>query len=390
MVMNVTLSLAELAADAGPHLDLGSAESTNPSSDPAAGGPSWSDLRRLRRYLRLGLADLVADRDLGSEPGAVAPLRLTKGRVRTAAICPAQVLAEVNPFGINFNIAVGIVCDAAAGILVLHPGFRPSNGFGWFEGLRPSLDQEHPHLIEFVDQLGRSDRADFDHVVDDLCGVLPDLLGDLRPHRPTVHHRIAHVPVPGVQITGEIDISCDLAIDGVVRGRLLAEVKSGRFNPRIADELGHYALITTLQQLPPEPEGAGPAAGSAAARTEPEEPPKLMIGCSISLGDLAVVPLVPSTEMLETSARRLLDTTKGLLAIDETMKVGGRPPTNPGDHCRWCRRVSECGDAPDLVMAEVNESLLPLEPQRFDPDFDPAVHAGDAADEFEESEGDAS
>ena len=173
-----------------------------------------------------------------------------------------------------------------------------------------------------------------------------------------MHHRIAHVPVEGVQITGEIDISCDVSIAGSVRGRLLAEVKSGRFNPRITDELAHYALITTLQQLGREP------------GDDPADPPQQIIGCSISLGDLAVVPVTLSVEMLETSARRLLDTTRGLLAIDETMKTGGRPPTNPGDHCRWCRRVSECGDAPDLVMAEINESLRPLEPLRFDPDFD--------------------
>lgn len=370
MVMVVTLSLAELAADAGPYLAL---ETPTPGGSATLEQPSWEQLHELRRFLRVGLEDLVADRDLGPEPGAGAPLRLTKGRVRTAAICPAQVLAEVNPFGINFNIAVGIVCDAAAGILILHPGFRPAHESSWFESLRPSLDQEHPHLTEFVDNLGGGDRADFDHVVDDLCGVLPDLLGDVRSHRPTVHHRIAHTPVPGVQITGEIDISCDVSIDGVRRGRLLAEVKSGRFNPRISDELSHYALITALQQLPD-------------ANPDSDEPPQMIIGCSISLGDLAVVPVVLSMEMLETSARRLLDTTKGLLAIDETMRAGRRPPTNPGDHCRWCGRVSECGDAPDLVMAEINESLRPLEPLRFDPDFDD----GAVADEFDDTGADTS
>lgn len=380
MVRVMTLSLSELASDAGSFLYL---DGESGGGEALADQPSWNELFELRRYLRLGLADLVADRRTGSEPVGVAPLRLTKGRVRTAAICPAQVLAEIDPFGVNFNIAVGIVCDAAAGILALHPGFRPestdlsgtgSGARGWFETLCPSLQQERPHLIEFVDQLGHSDRADFDHVVDDLCGVLPDLLGDLRPHRPTVHHRIAHVPVPGVHVTGEIDIACDFSIEGVARGRILAEVKSGRFSPRISDELAHYGLITTLQQLPGDPDdhadnqaGDGEPAQTPAGR---DQPPRMVVGCSISLGDLAVTPMNLSLEVLQTSARRLLDTTKGLLAIDETMRGGGRPPTNPGDHCRWCRRVAACGDAPDLVMAELNESLRPLEPLRFDPDFD--------------------
>lgn len=359
-VGTVTLSLAELAADASPFIDLEPGDTVH---EPGTGQPTWADLRELHRYLQVGLSDLVADRNAGLEPGAVAPLRLTKGRVRTAAICPAQVLAEVDPFGINFNIAVGIVCDAAAGILALHPGFRPDDRTGWFESLRASLRQEHPHLIEFVDGLGRSDRADFDHVVDDLSGALPDLLGDVRPHRPTVHHRIAHVPVPGVQITGEIDISCDVSLGGAARGRIVAEVKSGRFNPRITDELAHYALITALQQL-----RIGPGGGASGVASD--GPPPHIIGCSISLGDLAVVPVILSREMLETSARRLLDTARALLTIDETMKSGGHPPTNPGEHCRWCRRVADCGDAPDLVMAEIDESLRPLEPMRFDPEFD--------------------
>ena len=478
----VSLSVADLAADAGPYLDAlgvggagvgvsGDADGETSNIDGGTHGeqPTWAELHELQRFLRLGLTDLIADRDLSGESGAThvvpEPLRLTKGRVRTAAICPAQVLAEVNPFGINFNIAVGIVCDAAAGILALHPGFRPPDRFGWFEALRTSLDQEHPHLTEFVDGFGRSDRADFDHVVDDLCGALPDLLGDLRTHRPTVHHRIAHVPVAGVQITGEIDLSCDLSINGEVRGRLLTEVKSGRFNPRISDELAHYALITLLSQLPSpsgtdptggrpsgtdptggrpsgtdptggrpsgtdptggRPSGTDPTGGrpsdtdptggpnppkphavaagtlnqrapsqsggpnppkphAVAAGADWEGPPPLVIGCSISLADLAITPVTFGVEMLQTSARRLLDTAKGLLAIDETMRTGGRLPTNPGDHCRWCRRVADCGDAPDLVMAEVNESLRPLEPLTFDADYDASLHGGGLEDDFDES-----
>ncbi len=344
----VDLSLAALADDDALFIEF----------DP---GPTWAELFELRRHLQLGMAELTADR------GEAAPLRLTKGRVRTMAICPAQVLGEVQPFGINFNIAVGIVCDAAAGILALHPAFEPGHrgATGWFDSLRPSLQQEHPHLVDFADGLGAGDRADFEHVTDDLCGTLSDLVGDLRPYRPTVHHRLAYVPAPGVQITGEVDISCDVAPgDQPAGGRILAEVKSGRFNPRIADELAHYGLITALQRLPADESEVGITAGR----------PPLVVGCSVSLGDLAVTPIQLGIEVLETSVRRLLDTAKGLLAIDETMRSGGRPTTNPGDHCRWCRRVNECGDAPDLVMAELNQSLRPLEGDgersRFDPDFD--------------------
>ena len=367
----MTLSLADLAA-ADLAVDGGLV------GDGAVEAPSWADLFELQRYLRLGLTDLLADR---GDDGA--PLRLTKGRVRTASICPAQVLGETNAFGINFSIAVGIVCDAAAGILALHPGFRPIDG--WFWSLRPSLSEEHAHLIEFVDAMEPNDQVDFGHVVDDLCGSLPELLGDLRPHRPTVHDRIAFVPVPGVHITGEVDLAVDLSATEVRRatGRILAEVKSGRFSPRISDELAHYALITLLRGLPAAIDDPT-IGGRIVKRDDGSEAAPIVVGCSISLGDLTVTPVPLGIEVLEKSARRLLETTRILLTVDEAMKAGPGgtgPATNPGDHCRWCRRVAQCGDAPDLVLAELDATLRPLESVRptlpmDGAAFDDAVAAG--------------
>ena len=352
----MTLSLADLAAKPNEHFDLEL-------------HPSWSDLFDLRRYLQIGLTDLMSDWDSHTN----GPLRLTKGRIRTTAICPAQVLTEVDPFSINFNIAVGIVCDAAAGILALHPTFPSPDG--WYHHLKPSLSQEHPHLVEFVDDLGSNDRTDFDHVVDDLCGSLPELLGDIRPHRPTVHHRIAAEPVTGVLITGEVDIGIDARFDadGHHRGRILAEVKSGGFNPRISDELAHYGLITSLRQLPVPDTAIEPTA----------DDPVTMVGCSVSLGDLGVTPIPLGTEILETAARRLLETTSSLVDINDLVAAGDSPPTNPGNHCRWCRRVAQCPDAPDLVLAELSESLRPLTTVGFDVDFDDSRFDGDGFTEQE-------
>ena len=342
----MSLSVADFAAGS---IDLQSADH-----------PDWGDLFELRRFLRLGVADLVADRN-PEEP----PLRITKGRLRSTAICPAQLLGELSPFSINFHLGVGIVCDAAAGILAIHPGFQPPGS--WFEALHESLSQEHPHVVEYVGELGPRDRLEFDDTVNELCGSLPTLLGPLGHHRPTVHHRIAYVTVPGVHLTGEIDIAVDHA-DG---GRILCEVKSGVYNPRISDELAHYALIVGLQQLPPD-EDAASLVGSARA----------VIGCSVSLADLAVTPVPLSLDILETAARRVLETTKSLVSIDEAMERGQLPPTNPGDHCRWCKRVFDCADAPDLILAELNETA----PHRIRATSGPDDDAADYEDnEFDDA-----
>ena len=77
----------------------------------------------------------------------------------------------------------------------------------------------------------------------------------------------------------------------------------------------------------------------------------------------------------------MLETTAQLVEINATVQSGGQPPTNPGNHCRWCRRVAQCHDAPDLVLAEISESLRPL--PDFDPDFDDSRFDGDEFDQNE-------
>ena len=240
---------------------------------------------------------------------------------------------------------------------------RPAAGSRRFN---ESLNQEHPHVVEYVEELGTRDRLEFDDTVNELCGSLPTLLGPLGHHRPTVHHRIAHVTVPGVHLTGEIDI----AVDHVDGGRILCEVKSGVYNPRISDELAHYALIVGLQQLPLD-EDATALVGSARA----------IVGCSVSLADLAVTPVPLSLDILETAARRVLETTESLVSIDEAMERGQLPPTNPGDHCRWCKRVFDCADAPDLILAELNETAPHRNGAASGPDDDAADYDGDEFDD---------
>jgi hypothetical protein len=173
-----------------------------------------------------------------------------------------------------------------------------------------------------------------------------------------------------VLITGEVDIGVDASFavaDRHKHGRILAEVKSGGFNPRISDELAHYGLITSLQQLP---------APDSPIETTAEHP-TTVVGTSVSLGDLGVTPVPLGTEILETAARRLLETTSSLVDINDLVAAGKSPPTNPGNHCRWCRRVAQCPDAPDLVLAEISESLRPLANGGFDPEFDDSRFDGD-------------
>jgi hypothetical protein len=296
--------------------------------DATRAGGSMEDLVGLRRHLELGLANLIH----GWDDRPSAPLRITKGRVRTAAVCPAQIRAEIGPFAVDFNVAVGVVCDAAAGVLAVHPHFAADDG--WYRALNASLAEEHSHVVAYVDGLDRATRAEFEDRVDELCRALPTLMGDLRPLRPMVHRRTSYRVVDQgddlhVLLTGEMDLVVGTGT------RLLVEVKSGPYRPRVADELLHYGLIVALAGL------------------EMEAPP--VMGCALTLGDLALTPVEFTIEKFETAVGRILDAARVLIELDQAAARGERPTTRPGDHCLWCRRVTVCPAAPDLVLAQLGD-----------------------------------
>ncbi len=296
--------------------------------DTARAGGAMEDLVGLRRHLELGLANLIH----GWDDRPSAPLRITKGRVRTAAVCPAQILSEIEPFAVDFNVAVGVVCDAAAGVLAVHPHFPAADG--WYRALDTSLAEEHPHVVAYVTGLDRPTRAEFEDRVDELCRALPTLMGDLRPLRPMVHRRTSYRVVDQgddlhVLLTGEMDLVVGTGM------RVLVEVKSGPYRPRVADELIHYGLIVALAGL------------------EMEAPP--VMGCALTLGDLALTPVEFTVEKFETAVGRILDAARVLIELDQAAARGERPTTRPGDHCLWCRRVTVCPAAPDLVLAQLGD-----------------------------------
>lgn len=301
--------------------------------------PTLDEVRELARYLTLGLTNLVD----GWEDRPPGPLRLPKGRIRAARTCPAQVLSELSADAMNFQLAIGTVCDTAAGILAVHPRF--SAGGGWHRSIQTALDQENPEVGTFFDQLDAVGREDFVHKVDELCLPLPDLLGDLTSLRPVTHQRVAMtLGQPGVDdldvtLTGEVDIVAGTDV------RVLVEVKSGAISSRVIDELTHYGLIVALQNERRMRPGDNDADTPGAAL-----PP--VIGCALTLGDLAVTPVPYTIEALEGAANRVLEAVDVLIDVDRAAASSLTVPTRPGPYCRWCPRLSRCDNGQAHVEAE--------------------------------------
>ena len=294
---------------------------------PSCPLPSRAELDDLRMNLAEELAAATSEWDRAGD----APLRITKGRVRSASLCPAQVLGENVPAELSQEMALGLVCDLAAGQVAVHPGI--SVGPGWFDRLVSALEQERPDVVALVERMAPDQRAGLLAEIDERCDALPGLLGSLPAHRPTIRERATiEISDARVRLTAEIDISV-----GQSGQRVLCEVKSGRFGGWVSEELRHYGLVTSLRDV---------------------AAPKL--GCAVTLADRGVASVPLRIEDLETAARRVIQTTEVLIEVDEAIASGRSPRTTPGEHCRWCPRARVCPDVSDLVSAEL-EALRPDE-----------------------------
>jgi len=282
-------------------------------------GPTAADIAELRDELAADLRAVTAewpDRPHG-------PLRVTKARMRATAQCAAQVLGEVEPYALDSSLAVGRVCDLAAGVVAVHPGFSPTDS--WYEALLSALMQEHPDVVDLVANMRPDDREMLRVDIDRRCAELPGLLGDLNTQRITVRERIAvEFAESNVLLAAEID----LTVGG--GRRLLVEVKSGSFGSSVPDELRHYGLLGALR------DGVAPLGG-----------------CAVTLNDGAVTSIPLRLVDLRTAARRLVTTAERLVQIDRYLASGQPVPTSPGGHCRWCRRVRSCADVDERVLAEL-------------------------------------
>ena len=287
--------------------------------------PTESDLQDLRADLDRDLTDLASG--WGDRPHG--PLRITKARLQSTGVCHAQVLAEAQPFVLDSDVAMGAICDIAAGIVALHPTYRPESG--WFHALEPALAPERPDVVSLIADFPHDQAELFFETLDQRCNSLPTLIGDVRQRQHTVRERAR-------MLFGEAQVLLSIETDLVTRGEhpTITEVKSGRFGPWILDELRFYALVRSLRDM---------------------TAPSWL--CAISLADDNFTAIPLRIEDLFAAARRVVAAAEVLMNIDRLVFARQPVPTTPGSQCRWCRRVRVCPDVSDTILSELPALTYP-------------------------------
>jgi hypothetical protein len=284
---------------------------------PAVDHPRASDVGDLRDWLTDELGEVTSGWD---RPGGL--LGITKRRVQNALRCPASIRAEVEDQPMNEAMAVGMMVDAAASLLLMSdqlPGRAP-----WLGPILSVLRVSAPEMAEFVDRHRPDAKDDLRTQVEDMCEQLRLLLGDLRAYDGTAQESFrVQLQAPGVQLSGRTDL-----VLGTTH-RSIIEVKSGRFRSHVQDELGFYALLAALR------DDSAPVAVAA-----------------VTLDDTAINAYPVTHDLLEAAAQRVIDAAAVLVEVDRASVAGAWPKTDPGPLCAWCAAAPRCPDVADVSLAE--------------------------------------
>ncbi|MCB1258793.1 MAG: PD-(D/E)XK nuclease family protein [Acidimicrobiales bacterium] len=118
-----------------------------------------------------------------------------------------------------------------------------------------------------------------------------------------------------IVLGGKIDLSLGKA-RGTRAGKVLLDLKTGRFAPSHVDDLRYYALVETIRL---------------------GTPPRLV--ASYYLDEARAHPEVVNEAVLDAAVARTVDGARRLFALRHG---GAEPSRRPGPACRWCPLLDEC------------------------------------------------
>jgi len=288
---------------------LGAATSDRPAFDP--------DLRvELRAELEDGVASiepLLAE--LGATPEQ--PINVNKHTLSQVHGCEVNLLAEEAAGFPGWTVARarGTVAHKAIELSLNMRGEPPPVEL--VDHALARLTEGDHYLSEWLQALPDAERAELRAEAADRVTQFVECWPPLKAAwRPVTESSLRGELLGGrIQLRGKVDLTIGKA-DGTTAGKVLVDLKTGRFSPHHLDDLRFYALLEVLRL---------------------GVPPRRLATYYLDKGDFMAEDV--SVSLLRSTVARTAD---GVVKLVELRAARREPVTRVGPSCRWCPVAATC------------------------------------------------
>jgi hypothetical protein len=275
----------------------------------------------LRTLLDEGLAPLVPE--IGEDT-----VWVSKYRLREVHGCEVRFVAEQEGFVPSAATARGAVTHKAIELTLNLPGDTPP--LDLVDEAIARLQQSDAWLADWLTTCGDAERAEVRAEANDLLVKFLDCWPPLRSQwRPAPESRLNYDLFDGrIVLAGKVDLALGRA-EGDRAGKVLIDLKTGRFSPTHRDDLRFYALVETMRL---------------------GVPPRRLATHYLDSGRLQ--PEDVTVDLLEAAVARTID---GVTAMVELRDPHRALIKKPGPACGWCALADDCEEGQAWLTDEARQ-----------------------------------
>ena len=292
---------------------------------------SWPEFPAELRYeLRGELEKGVADHaDL---LGDKATVWANKHAISSVHGCEKKYLADREFPGWSVPLARGTVVHKAIELSINWQGVAiPAD---LVDESMASLEFGEQNISEFIGRLSGADRAQLRSDAVDLVTKFDECWPQLKKQwRPVTESKVRLELFGGkVVLQGKIDLTLGRA-EGLRAGKVLVDLKSGKFQPGHMHDLRYYALIEAVRI---------------------GIPPRRIASYYLDQGRFH--PEDVTEDMLFSAAQRAIDGVNRIIELELDPSI---PRVAPSPVCRWCKVLDSCNEG-QVSLREFDDPLEDL------------------------------
>ncbi|HVX16860.1 MAG TPA: PD-(D/E)XK nuclease family protein [Acidimicrobiales bacterium] len=276
------------------------------------------DLRHeLRAELEHGVAEVAAGLDTARS------LNVAKHALAGVHGCEARWQAESGEFEPSVPIVRGTLVHKALELSVHWPPDRPRYPLDLVDAAMESLRVNDHWSSEFIDTAGPREQAELRSAAGEIVSKFLETWPPLssRWHPVTETSLSLDLGDGRIRLRGVVDLTLGQAKAGRA-GKVVIDLKTGRFSPVHVEDLRFYALVDTLRV---------------------GVPPRLLVTYYLDAGHLQPEPV--TEDLLWSATARTVD---GIVRMAE-LRGGAEAVRRPSPACHWCPLAEDCGPGQEFL-----------------------------------------